>query len=439
MGTMTITRRSEAGEDVVAADPAPQALLDQPVPPAEVLIKEARRRQRRRWAFVAGVLGLVGGLVTGVAVSSGSPPPPPRSPHASSASTPGAPVDSLSTLPWPAQAVASTLGVRSIVATTGNLYWLTGKAPTGCRGASTATVPVRFDPITRATSRGAPLAACTEAIAVAGGSVWALEVTGTSLVVASLDPRTLAVGQSETFPQTTRDPACALQACAALAGGPGRDLWVSNGGEVWRLDPASGAVESSFVPVSTVAALAPGLTGEVLYTSGADPTGGGAAVDEYAVASGTLVGRATLTQCLQSGPAQLAAGSSDVWVSCRTGMAGTASELSRTGLAAVSHPVTPTGSNGPFFHMMGVTVETSDGPLWLSSAGDLACADPATGTLLAKETLPTSFTFGAHAATGGHLYAAVGNTGVVSVSAPVACFGNGAQGTGSPRVAGVSG
>lgn len=127
-------------------------------------------------------------------------------------------------------------------------------------------------------------------------------------------------------------------------------------------------------------------------------------------------------QCLQDGPAQLAAGAGDVWVSCRTGMAGTASELSSSGLVSVPRAVTPTGPNGPFLHMMGVTVETSDGPLWLSSIGDLACANPATGTLLAKESLPVSVSFGAHAATGGRLYVAVANSGVAAVRAPGACF-----------------
>lgn len=400
-------------------DAMAEALRDEPGPTTEVLIKEARRRQRRRWAGVAVVLGVVGALLTGVAVTSGAPPPP-RSPQSGHGDAPASSGAGLPSLQWPVQAVASTPDARSIVAATGDLFWLTGPDPAGCRGGS-ATVPVRYDPATGATLRGTPLAACTESLAVAGGSVWALERTGTSVVVASLDARTLAVTATEAFPMTAADPTCGSGGCAALAGGPGPVLWLSNGREIWRLDPASGAVEGSFTPVSTAAALAPAPTGSLLYASGANPTGGGAAIDEYRVPSGALAARAVFNQCLQTGPAQLAPGPGDVWVSCRTGMAGTASELTGNGLAVVPRPVTPTGSNGPFLHMMGVTIATS-GPLWLSSIGDLVCADPATGTVLARESLPVTVLFGSHTALSDHLYAELGHSGVVEVHAPKSCF-----------------
>jgi hypothetical protein len=46
----------------------------------EVLIREARRRQRRRWLLGALALTTVGGLVAGLTMSTGSPPPRPPPP-----------------------------------------------------------------------------------------------------------------------------------------------------------------------------------------------------------------------------------------------------------------------------------------------------------------------------------------------------------------------
>ena len=47
----------------------------------EVVVREARRRQRRRWILRALALCLAGGLVAGVVLATGSPPPP-AAPHA---------------------------------------------------------------------------------------------------------------------------------------------------------------------------------------------------------------------------------------------------------------------------------------------------------------------------------------------------------------------
>lgn len=58
-------------------DPLPAPLGDVPVEPTEVLIKEARRRQRRRWGFTALILAMVGGVIAGVLTTS-SPRPPRR-------------------------------------------------------------------------------------------------------------------------------------------------------------------------------------------------------------------------------------------------------------------------------------------------------------------------------------------------------------------------
>ncbi len=67
-------------------DPPSAPLGDAPAQPAEDLIKEARRRQRRRWALtllaIAAVIGLIGGLVASI------PPPGPTRPASRTARGP---------------------------------------------------------------------------------------------------------------------------------------------------------------------------------------------------------------------------------------------------------------------------------------------------------------------------------------------------------------
>ncbi len=60
-------RQPPAAASSVPVDDAP--VTDAPVAPAEVLIEEARRRQRRRWAACLVVVALVGALVAGLLAS----------------------------------------------------------------------------------------------------------------------------------------------------------------------------------------------------------------------------------------------------------------------------------------------------------------------------------------------------------------------------------
>ena len=59
--------------------------------PAEVLFREAKRRERRRRAVALGVLLALGGLAFGLLAAAGGPPPPRPGTGASSGNTPGAP------------------------------------------------------------------------------------------------------------------------------------------------------------------------------------------------------------------------------------------------------------------------------------------------------------------------------------------------------------
>ena len=60
-------------------------------PPAQVLFREAKRRERRRRAAVLGVLLALGGLAFGLLAAAGGSPPPRPGNGTSSGNTPGAP------------------------------------------------------------------------------------------------------------------------------------------------------------------------------------------------------------------------------------------------------------------------------------------------------------------------------------------------------------
>lgn len=104
MGATTSRRRSMmVGDASIPHDPSRAPLGDAPPEPAEILIKEARRRQRRRWVLsvlsVATLAGLVAGLLAmippsrpthpvahpgagpSIALPTGGPFPPVRAPH----------------------------------------------------------------------------------------------------------------------------------------------------------------------------------------------------------------------------------------------------------------------------------------------------------------------------------------------------------------------
>jgi hypothetical protein len=66
---------SSIGELSATQDRTSTSVGDESPQPSEVLIKEARRRQRRRWALIAIALVVMGGLVWATA---GSQSPPPR-------------------------------------------------------------------------------------------------------------------------------------------------------------------------------------------------------------------------------------------------------------------------------------------------------------------------------------------------------------------------
>ena len=81
----TTTRRMVDGTPS-RLDPSPTPLGDAPVDSTEVLIREARRRQRRRWACSALAILVAVGLVTALV---GDSPPPTKTGHGPTIASPG--------------------------------------------------------------------------------------------------------------------------------------------------------------------------------------------------------------------------------------------------------------------------------------------------------------------------------------------------------------
>lgn len=437
MGATTRRRSPELDAHApVPSDAPPAPVADDPGEQTEVLIREARRRQRRRWGFFALVLAAAA-VLAGVLVSSAPPRPPGRDGGVQGGGHgPSARPATLPAMTWPARVVASTPHMRSVVSMTSALYWITGVTlttripPRACHRGS--TVPVRYNPTSGSRHRGPALEDCAWKLVVAGGSLWSLAVSGPSIVIASLNPATLAVKRTETFP-TTQVPGsiCRVDACVTLTAGPGSMLWLTNGARIWRLNATTGAVEGGFTPATNAAALAAGPTGAVVYTSGKNPTGGGAAIDEYSVPSGTRVAHVAFPLAVVTGPAALAAGAHNVWTSYRGGMAGGATNLSSAGLATLPNPHTPLTTKGRFHvqvfsHMMGVSITVLGGSLWLDSYGVLTCADPATGAIRAFEQVGTTTVLAPAAVLSGHLYALYRNQSnahfLTSVRVPARCL-----------------
>lgn len=73
----------------IRLDPSPPPLGDAPVESTEVLIKEARRRQQRRWACSALAILVAVGLITALMGDLGGSPPPTETGHGATIASPG--------------------------------------------------------------------------------------------------------------------------------------------------------------------------------------------------------------------------------------------------------------------------------------------------------------------------------------------------------------
>ncbi len=275
--------------------------------------------------------------------------------------------------------------------------------------------PTRYDLATGQMLRGRPRSGGTSdgALTVTGGWVWIVLQTGASPQVVLLDPSNLTVRAQLSLPLLDGGtPSATPPVLTATVGGP---LWVADGGEMWSLNPSTGAVETEVNTGSEVDSLSTDPSGALLYTGGRSSVQGGMTVTEYDARTGRELDRSEQSDAVGGGT--VAATYGGVWFSYRSGMAGPALELSSGNLSMISDPSQRSGF-GPFFQIMGVGSAVSDGTLWLTSADSLACVDPGTSDIWATEEAELSDPV----ASAGRLYALSVADAVVVVTPPPACF-----------------
>jgi DNA-binding beta-propeller fold protein YncE len=241
--------------------------LAEPGTEPEAVIREARRRQRRRWLAIAAavitVIAGTGAVIWGSGTGTGSPPPGPhRRPAPGAQPTVGASgatlvVASQTSLPQ-GNSLSLAVGYRAVCVTgigvtyqvdeaTGRIVRTIrtpGTFPDGCRsgiaaGAGGVWVThgcrgiYRIDPRSGRVTASLRIPDVGDAIAVAGGLVWVTDYHGDLL---RIQPRTGKV---------TGKPLHVGFGGWWLTPGAGA-LWVTStdgGGAITRLDPVTGAAE----------------------------------------------------------------------------------------------------------------------------------------------------------------------------------------------------
>lgn len=185
-------------------------------------------------------------------------------------------------------------------------------------------------------------------------------------------------------------------------------------------------------PWLAVGDLALDPSGHYLYVSMANEVKGGlegGTVFEYDARTGRELARAPAGPPLSYSVAgaTLTAVPGGVWASFRTGMLGLTIHLRQHDLVLQAQPgprVASTPANGLFHWPMDATTVYGGGSLWLANeAGIIACLDPATGAVRAREHVPTSQTpdLVSVDTTDHHLFARAGNQ-VVQITPPQTCW-----------------
>lgn len=321
--------------------------------------------------------------------------------------------------PWPQRAIASGNGVQDIAPTSNGVYWL--NVLDGGTGHASHITPVRYNPATGQMTKGAWTTgfAGSPAITVTGGWVWMVVGVGEDVVVEQRDPVTLAIRSSQSLP--VKDNLFGPQVAPSLTATVNGPLWIAGGEDLWALNPATGTVETEFDTGDQISSMSTDPTGSLLYTAGQSDASTNI-VTEYSAQTGTELNRSDQPYAVSAG--SVAATNSGVWVSIRTGMAGSAFELSAHGLSQIAPPPSKGGSFGTYTQIMGIGSSISEQTLWLTNYGGpstLTCADPTTGAVRASE--PTSVAVFAPIASGNQVYAVTASGSVLVITPPAKCFG----------------
>ena len=256
---------------------------------------------------------------------------------------------------------------------------------------------------------------------VVGSTVWVVwSYRGGNVVLHGYNAQTLAQTSSLLVPAT--GPVSAL-ASSVLASGPDGHLYVAAGRAIATVDPASGQVDNPIYLTSGMASsIAVSPDGSKVYVGLS--TSSQFRLLTYELSSATEVSSSTLQGTSTGG--NLIATSGGVWGTTGTGHSEWTWFAPNGNLAKAVK--VGQGAGGGF----GAFPVSSGGVVWVGGTGNLVCASPATGQVLAAATVPTDHGtaeyFGSPVAAGEHAYAAYTDnqsslTGLARLTPPAACSG----------------
>ncbi len=376
----------------------------------------------RRWAPVlaAASVFVVAGASAGIAVAltSHHGSSSPSGTGTSSASASASPSASSSASSSAAERVADGIWGAGLI----NRETLTQDTLTGGTNSLYAIASgalERIDPATGDVVTAAPFSASlANPPVVTGNTVWVVSsYAGSSVVLLGYDAKTLARLASVTVPVKGQLPAAPE---GVLATGSGGYLYVAAGSSVAVVDPSTHQVIKQIsVSAGPVTSVAVSPDGSKLYAS----TSSSFDLATYNPATGAELGFSAVPG-LTSTAGNLAATSGGVWGTSGVGM----SELTWFAPDAQLPRMVRVGAGA------GAGLDSvptySGGTVWIGGSHTLACADPATGQVLASVTIPTDGSvleyFGSVTVTGGRAYAYYQDprsqqSGVVTLTPPRKC------------------
>jgi hypothetical protein len=312
--------------------------------------------------------------------------------------------------PWSAELInRQSITQDSLVSAGGSLY-----------AYGTGTL-VRIDPATGAVAASVKYSPPLPNLPVVTGStVWAVSsYSGGNVVLHGYNAQTLAQTSSVLVPAIGP---VAGSASAVLASGPDGHLYVAAGQTIAVVDPSNGQVlRRIYLSGSTTSSVAVSPDGSKAYIGV-----GSFKLLVYDLSSDTEVTATSLAGTNTGG--NLVATAGGVWGTTGTGQSQW-TWFAPAGNLAQAVKVGEGGSGG-----FGSFPSYSGGVVWVGGSGNLVCASPATGKVLAKAPVPadhgTATYFGSPVLAGDHAYAPYTDnqsqlSGLARLTPPAACTGAG--------------
>ena len=310
------------------------------------------------------------------------------------------------------------------VVSRGSLYKMVSRTNTPERG------PYRLvrTNLTNGTSTRGPLFKLPT-VAVVAGRLW---ITGSEHglpLAVEVDPLSLRTIRTIHFTQ-----GYGAFPLVEVAPGPSGSVWLGADRTLIRVAAASGqTLARTSVPTGfVIAGVVTDPDRAHLYVSLARKVhgglAGGALVEDNA-ASGAQLARASSPLLSESvAGSGLTAVPGGVWASFRTGMLGLTLHLRQRDLAQIAPPgpkVASTPANGLFHWPMSASTLYAAGSLWLTNeSGVLACLDPVTGRVQARERISPQEVLDLLAVdpAGHHLIALNNATTLIEITPPASCW-----------------